>query len=104
MDNKFDLTTKDGFSKATQFFDKYGWAIVPIPWLLKKTFSPEISTEKQVEAAEKLIKAGKNEGVKEMHLKVSHDAGVKLGTNVEGVPLKIKIGNNGSMDVKVVYK
>ena len=103
METNYNLTTKNGFEKAMKLFDKYGWAISPAFWLLKKVFSPEITTEKQAEIARKLIVEGRNQGVKKMHIKVSHDAGIDLGTNVEGIPIKVKAGNNGCMEVDVEY-
>lgn len=104
MKSNYDLTTKDGFVEAIEFFEKYSWIIFPVGWLLKKGLSPEISTEKQIEAARTLIIEGKKQGVKKMQIKVSHKVGGKLGSEVDGNPIKLEIGHSGDTVVIVEYK
>jgi len=103
MEDNYDLTTKDGYQKAVGILKNYGWIISPLPWLFYKLFSPEISTEKQVEAVKDLIKTGKENGVKKMKIKVGHKAGVDIGTSFEGIPIKVKAGNQGFVDLEVEY-
>lgn len=107
MEKKYNLTTEEGFKEAMEIFDKYGW-IFPAAWLLKKglekILSPEISTEKQAEAARLLIIAGREQGVKKMQIDVDHGVGIDFGSNVEGIPIKLKVGNSGKMHILVEYK
>jgi prolyl-tRNA synthetase len=110
MDNNYDLTTKDGLKQALKFLKGYGvfipglGPIVPLAvWLVDIIFSPEKSTEKQAEVARNLIIEGKKQGVKKMNVKIAHDAGINIGANVEGIPLKFKVGNSGNMEIEVEY-
>jgi len=108
MDNSYDLTTKNGYKKAINFLKNYGFVIFPIiplvMWFVDTVFSPEKSTEKQAEVARQLIIEGKKQGVKKMNVKVGHDAGINIGSNVEGIPLKVKVGNSGYIEIEVEYK
>lgn len=99
----YDLTTHKGLNSTLKLLKKYGWVISPVPWLIYKAFSPEITTKKQVEAAKKLIIAGKDSGVKKMKIKVNHKAGLHFGAAVEGIPIKTNIGNTGDMEIEVEY-
>ena len=99
----YDLTTHKGFNKTTDFLKKYGWILNPIPWLIYKALSPEMTTEKQIEAAEKLIVAGKKSGVKKMKIKVGHKAGLYFGGMFQGIPIKTNVGNNGEVELAVEY-
>ena len=104
MEKSYDLTTYKGVNKALDIFKKYGWVINPIPWLVYKALSPELSTEKQVEAARTLIEAGKKNGVKRMKIKIGHKAGLELSTLLQGFPIKVMIGNDGIAEVEVDYE
>ncbi|MBN2778475.1 MAG: hypothetical protein JXR36_12570 [Bacteroidales bacterium] len=104
MEKSYDLTTYKGVNKALDIFKKYGWVINPIPWLVFKALSPELSTEKQVEAAKTLIEAGKTNGVKRMRIKIGHKAGLELSTLLQGFPIKVMMGNNGIAEVEVDYE
>jgi len=103
MDKKYDLTNYESYNKATNLLKEYGWIISPLPWLLYKIFSPEVSTEKQVEAAKSLIIAGKENGVKKMKIKVAHKAGVDIGFTYEGIPIKVIAGNEGIVELEIEY-
>jgi hypothetical protein len=50
-----------------------------------------------------LIKTGNGHGVKKMKIKVGHKAGVDIGTSFEGIAIKVKTGNQGSVDLEVEY-
>lgn len=104
MENSYDLTTYTGLNKTLSLIKKYGWIINPIPWLIYKALSPELSTEKQVDAAKTLIEAGKKNGVKRMRIKIGHKAGLELSTLMQGFPIKVMMGNNGIAEVEVDYE
>lgn len=104
MEQKFDLTNRVDYEKAVGVLKTFGWIVSPTLMLLYKALSPEISTEKQAKAAEELIKAGKENGVKKMTIKMSHEAGINFSANIEGVPINTKIGNDGKLEITVEYK
>lgn len=103
----FDLTTTDGRKKALEIFDKYGWAYLPGPWLVKKAFdwisSPDTIQEQRKTAIE-LIKSGRDNNIDEMKITLDQTAGVDIGAEVEGIPVKAKIGKSGKMTLEVKYK
>lgn len=103
MEKKYDLTTYKGFTTSIDLLKKYGWILTPIPWLIYKALSPEITTEKQVEAAKSLIEAGKKNGISKMKIKIGHKAGVDIGAMFQGIPIKLMMGNNGLCELEVDY-
>ena len=103
-EKKYDLTTHKGFNTTINFLKKYGWIVSPIPWLVYKALSPEVSTAKQVEAAKDLIEAGRKSGVKKMRIKVGHKAGLDIASAFQGFPIKVMMGNNGLAEVEVDYQ
>ena len=104
MENKtelsLDLTSKEGYSKARKILNKYWGIIFPLPWLIYK-ISPTFRQKKDVI---KLVKKGKNLGFKKIRINVSHEAGINLGSDVKGIPIKAKVGNSGNMEIEVEYK
>ncbi len=104
MDKIYDITTYKGVNTAVELLKKYGWIVSPLPWLIYKAMTPEISTEKQIDAAIKLIKAGKENGAKKMRIRVGHDAGIKIGAMLKGFPMNINVGNNGQMEFDIDYE
>ncbi|HOZ30501.1 MAG TPA: hypothetical protein PLL66_06250 [Bacteroidales bacterium] len=103
MDKIYDITTYKGVSTAVELLKKYGWIVSPLPWLIYKAMTPEISTEKQIEAAIQLIKAGKENNAKKMRIRVSHDAGIKISAMLKGFPMNVQVGNNGMMEFDIDY-
>lgn len=100
----YDLTTYKSLNTAIDIAKKYGWIVAPLPWLIYKVFSPEVSTEKQIDAAINLIKAGKDSGAKKMRIKVGHDAGIKIGAMLKGFPLNMDIGNQGFIEFDIDFE
>lgn len=100
----YDLTTYKSLNTAIDLAKKYGWLVAPLPWLIYKALSPEVSTEKQVDAAIHLIKAGKESGAKQMKIKVAHDAGIKIGAMLKGFPLNMDIGNQGFIEFEIDFE
>ncbi len=106
MDNlKFDLTSKEGFKKALDFAksDDLMLIINPIGWLVMKTFSPEKTTEKQLEAIKEIIKEGKRQNVKKMKIKVSHNSGIDIASSLKELPIKVKFGNEACSEIEIEY-
>jgi hypothetical protein len=104
MNNSYDLTTKNGFEKAVDLFDKYGWLISPLLWGIRKiakNFKPTIA--QQTDAAKKLIKAGKENGVRQLTIKMEREAAARLGGEYHGVRITAGGGSNTSMTVIAHY-
>jgi len=102
-EQRFDLTTKNGLTKAASTLEKFGWVISPVGWLVYKAFSPEVTTHKQVEAAERIIETCKQQGVKKIVLNVSHKAGLALQATLKGLPISSNIGNNSNMEIEIEF-
>lgn len=67
--------------------------------------SSDVSPEKQVEAAERIIEAGRKNGAKRIKMKVEKHVGAKLRGNVEeDVNIEGTVGTDGKMELKVEYR
>jgi len=104
-----DLTTPEGLNRAIELFNKYGWAIAPLPWLAKQFFervfrSPAETAQAQKEAAVAIIQAGQDAGVDSLTITVDQRVGVDFGVPIKGIPLKVEAGSNGKMVIEVKYK
>jgi hypothetical protein len=109
MSVSFDLTTLEGGKKALQTFDKYGWLVAPQLWLAKKAFemlskSGPDTIEAQKKAAVEIIKAGREQNVDTIRITLDQKAGLDLGSDVEGIPIKAMAGTSGQMVIEVTYK
>ena len=104
-EKKFDLTTKQGFKKAFDFVknDDLLLLINPITWLIMKTFSPEKTAEKQLNAITEIIKVGKKQNVKKMKIKIGHKAGIDIASKLEGLPINLKFGNEACSEIEIEY-
>lgn len=83
---KYDLTTPEGRKNV----EKRLALIAPVPYFIYKmgkTLFSSDNTKVQAEAAGKLIKKGKEEGVDEMEIKVKNSKGFKLNVPYEGVQI-----------------
>ena len=90
-------------------FNKWGWSYAPSFWLVKKAYDfftrQDIDCIKaQKEAATELIKAGRKQNVDKMKITLDQTAGLDLGGDVEGIPIKCKIGKSGHMTIEIKYK
>ncbi len=104
---KFNLTTVEGRKQALESFDKHGWIYAPQIWLIKKAWdwiaAPDTIQEQRKTALE-LIKAGRDNSVDEMKITLDQTAGMDIGANFEGIPIKAKIGKSGKITLEVKYK
>jgi hypothetical protein len=104
-----DLTTPDGVARLHQYFDKYGWMILPGAWVAKQAIerlfaSTPATIKEQKDAAVAIIKAGKDAGVDSMTVTVDERVGLELAAPIEGLPLKIQAGSCGKITIEVKYK
>jgi len=114
MEKKFDLTTVSGFTQAAEVLESdWGWVLFPqfkvakalVDWLSSPS---EVSPEKQAEAAERIIKAGREQGAKKITMKVDKNVGAKLKAsgNIKGSTVVAEggVGTDGKMVLEVEYK
>ncbi len=103
MNEIYDLTNRKGINQAIEIFKKYGWILNPIPWLIYKSFSQQVTTEKQVEAALKIIETARMNNAKNLKLKLNNSAALKLGTTLKGFPLNFGMENSGNMEIEINF-
>ncbi len=100
MEKKYDLTKKEVLDVVYLMFP-----IIKIGKdLIDSIFNNTETISKQQEAAEALIKRGKEEGVDEMEITLDNHKGFKLNVPIEGVKIDTLIGSNDKMTLKVKYK
>jgi len=106
----FDLTTPNGRQKAIETLEKYRWVpFAPHLRLLLKAYnwiskSRTDTIKAQKKTAVDLIKAGKKNNVDKMTITLDQTVGLDFGSEVDGVPIKCKIGKNGHITIDVQYK
>ena len=105
----FDLTTPEGRKTAIDAFDKHGWILNTPAWLIRQAYkvmteSAIASTDAQKNAAIDIIRAGKENGVDTMTIKLDRTAGIDLGSEVDGIPIKVKVGDSGSVEINVTFR
>ena len=107
---RFDLTTTRGLSAAYAVLESdLGWVISPAyklgralgRWLSSPS---EVSPEKQAEAAERIIEAGRKHGAKRLRITLDKDAGAILQGQLKGVDLKAGVGVTGKLELEIEYK
>jgi hypothetical protein len=109
----FDLTTEAGRKRAAEFAASVALVHVPgvMEFLLLRAAYYRLTRqgidtmEAQKTTAIDLIKAGsKQQDLDEMKITMDQKAGLDLGSEVEGIPIKAKIGKSGHMIVEAKYK
>jgi hypothetical protein len=73
-------------------------------WIKSFYSSSHKTLELQKEMAIALIKEGADRGVKRMRVKIDKSIGVNIGSDIEGIPVKLNIGTDGTMEIEVEYK
>jgi hypothetical protein len=103
MTSKFiDLTTPEGRDDVLELL------CPALPLFRKaldafKTYVVD-STQAQKQAAVDIIRAGRDSGVESMTIKMERTAGIDLGVSVDDIPLKMKVGDSGTVEIFVKYK
>ena len=111
----FNLTHKSNLETALKWLDQVNRILNPAPYIIMELFEKffsksdaSVPEETQVDAAIKLIKAGKENAVKRMKIRVSHEVGVKLRGDYslagQGVGLGFEVLDNGDMEIEVEYE
>jgi hypothetical protein len=115
----FDLTTLEGVTEAIRAAkdpDLLSLIGGPIPYLAKKLFDKGVeliretanltnpTIQEQRQAAVEIIKAGKDNNASSIEITLDQKAGIGLGKEIDGIPLKFSVGESGKMTIKVEYK
>ena len=110
MKTKFDLTNKKELLSVIADYVGPGLIISPIDpivsvgkYIFEKLFSKD-TIKAQQEAAESLIKKGKENGVDEMEITVDNTRGFKLNVPMDDVKIDTVVGADEKMVIKVKYK
>jgi hypothetical protein len=112
---RYDVTSPEARKAAlVQALSPPWWLhVIPVGvpvwtlWKFAELYSAESAArevESQRRTAVEIIKAGKEHGVDELEITVSEQAGVSLGSSIDGFPVQFNAGTQGKMTVKVKYK
>lgn len=114
----FDLTSEEGLSKALEYAKRlapYMKHLFPVQMLMLKLIDKGLDTlrdsvdttptiEAQAKAAVEVIKAGRASNASSVEVTLDQKAGIHLGSEIDGIPLKFSIGKSGEMTIKVAYE
>ena len=101
---KFDLTTSEGIKKAKSTIKLLGFPSLYIVEKIFDFFSNDNTIKEQRQTAIDLIKAGKESDADEIELIIEQEAGINISSETNNIPIKVKIGKDGKMNIKVKYK
>jgi hypothetical protein len=102
-----DLTTTEGRARVVRAFEALmqspaAWVISPLGKLAYE-LSKRGSNKEQVAAAVALIRAGKEQGLRRMRIRLNERAGADVLAAVKGVPLQTKIVAEGTIEIEAEY-
>lgn len=100
MSEHYDLTNASGLNKAISPID----GMIYYFKVLKSLIGSSPTSLQQSEAAASVIRAGKESGVDEMDITMSHDAGLNFKAPIDGINISMKAGAEGTITMKVKYK
>lgn len=85
------------------------YAVTPLPLMLvhmglKALKGAVARPDNQAEAVATAIRAGKESGVDEMEVSMSHEAGLNFKAPIDGINISMKAGAEGTITMKVKYK
>lgn len=80
-----------------------GVLVYPAYKLIKRSLSTSKASKEQAEAAVEIIKAGREAGVKRMTVEVDNQAGLDIGSDIEGIPVRCMVGSKGRVRLEVEY-
>ena len=104
MKTKFDLTNKKELRAVLTDYVIISNPMLAVgKYVIEKVFSKD-TIKAQVEAAESLIKKGKDNGVDEMEITVDNTRGFKLNVPLDDVKIDTVVGADEKMRIKVKYK
>src|ERR1700736_3566279 len=92
VDDRHDLTTVDGRARVVRVLEGLmkspaAWIVSPLGKLAYE-LSKRGSNKEQVAAAVALIRAGKEQGLRRLRIRLNERAGADIGAAVEGVPIR----------------
>ena len=107
-DPTHDLTTTEGRARVVRVFEALmkspaAWVISPLGKLAYE-LSKRGSNKEQVQAAVALIRAGKEQGLKRLRIRLNERAGADVAAAVRGVPLKSTLVAEGTIEIEAEYR
>src|SRR5258708_19695421 len=107
VDDRHDLTTTEGRARVVRVLEGLmqspaAWIVSPLGKLAYE-LSKRGSNKEQVAAAVALIRAGKEQGLRRLRIRLDERAGVDIGAAVEGVPIKTTIVAEGTIRIEAEY-
>jgi hypothetical protein len=106
-DEPHDLTTTEGRARVVRVFEALmkspaAWVVSPLGKLVYE-LSKRGSNREQVEAAVALIRAGKEQGLKRLRIRLNERAGADVAAAVKGIPLQSKLVAEGTIELEAEY-
>jgi hypothetical protein len=99
-------TFPHGWKSLIPGYDLYKLVVEPLAQ--KVIDSATLSKGNDIENLKEIIKAGKENGVDELEIKIAKEAGVNIGTDLNsmGVPCnaQFKVGSQGETIINIKYK
>ncbi len=99
-------TFPHGWKSLIPGYDLYKLVVEPLAQ--KVIDSATLSKENDLENIKEIIKAGKENGVDELEIKIAKEAGINLGADLNsiGVPCdaQFKVGGQGETIINIKYK
>ena len=100
----FNLTTQNGKDDAKKYLEScFRYTIPGILYKIAKDIFDSDSSKKQSEAIEKLIVAGRKEGVDEMEITIDNTKGFKIQTP-EDIKVETILGSDEKIKLRIKYK
>lgn len=103
MKTKYDLTNREELRSVIEYLSVSSPLFSVGKYFFDKIFSKD-TIKAQQEAAESLIKKGKENGVDEMEITVDNTRGFKLNVPMDDVKIDTVVGADEKMVIKVKYK
>jgi hypothetical protein len=102
-----DLTTSEGRARVVRAFEALmqspaAWILSPLGKLAYE-LAKRGSNKDQVEAAVALLRAGKEQGLKRMRIRLNERAGADVAAAVKGVPLKSTLVAEGTIEIEAEF-
>jgi len=118
MEKKFDITTTEGLKAAIEELGNKDLLLFLIPgigpaaYVGKKIYdlassvysTTELTIEQQKKAAVEIIKQGKESDASRIKVTLDQKAGLDIGSEIQGMPVKMMMGKSGNMTLEVEYK
>ncbi|TNE92538.1 MAG: hypothetical protein EP330_00935 [Deltaproteobacteria bacterium] len=107
MKKSFNLTNATGLASASDWLQEVDLTDILVGGLfgaLARRINAQVDPTKELRQAEKLIEAGRKNGVDEMEIRVSKETGARLKGGVSDAEVSVEGDSSNDVVVKVKYK